>query len=276
MELGGFREPRGRTPRFRALALRFPGTGETGVSGSATGGRRVMKHLIVWIGILALLSACAPPMGHREGAGTLIGAGSGALLGAQIGSGQGRLVATAAGALIGALAGQDIGRSLDRADQAHVERSSQSAMEYSATHRPTTWVNPDTGATGTVTPTRTYRDAGGRYCREFTQTVQIDGQNVQAYGTACRQPDGTWQLISRQTEAPAQEVVIRERVVAPQYYHSGYYPGYYPYYGSYYPYYRPYFWPFASSLSFSWVHRSGGHHHGHGGRHGGRHGGWHR
>ncbi len=33
------------------------------------------------------------------------------------------------------------------------------------------------------------------YCREYTQTLKI-GRTVQkAYGTACRQPDGSWQLI---------------------------------------------------------------------------------
>ena len=29
---------------------------------------------------------------------------------------------------------------------------------------------------------------------EYTQTVTIDGKTRQAYGTACRQPDGSWTL----------------------------------------------------------------------------------
>jgi|GEM_PF-292382 surface antigen len=220
-----------------------------------------MRRLIALIGMLALLAACAAPMGPKEGTGTLLGAGTGALLGAQVGSGTGRLVATAAGTLLGALAGQDIGRSLDSADQAYAVSTAQAALERSRTNQPATWVNPDSGANGTVTPTRTYQAADGRYCREFTQTVTIEGQLQKAYGTACRQPDGTWQLVSGQPQAPPRQVVIRQRVV-PVYPPATYYPPawyggyYYPYY-SYYPYYPDLFWPF--SFSFSWVHHSGGH-----------------
>jgi surface antigen len=36
----------------------------------------------------------------------------------------------------------------------------------------------------------------GKYCREFQQTVTIGGKTEQAYGTACRQPDGSWQIVS--------------------------------------------------------------------------------
>lgn len=34
------------------------------------------------------------------------------------------------------------------------------------------------------------------YCREYTTTVVIDGVEQQAYGTACRQDDGSWQIIN--------------------------------------------------------------------------------
>jgi surface antigen len=36
----------------------------------------------------------------------------------------------------------------------------------------------------------------GAYCREFQQTVTIGGKTESAYGTACRQPDGTWKVVS--------------------------------------------------------------------------------
>ena len=32
-------------------------------------------------------------------------------------------------------------------------------------------------------------------CREFQQTIMIGGQPQQAYGTACRQQDGTWKIV---------------------------------------------------------------------------------
>lgn len=33
------------------------------------------------------------------------------------------------------------------------------------------------------------------YCREYTQTLKIANTVQKAYGTACRQPDGSWQLM---------------------------------------------------------------------------------
>ena len=36
----------------------------------------------------------------------------------------------------------------------------------------------------------------GRYCREYTATAVVGGKTQNTYGTACRQPDGAWQLVS--------------------------------------------------------------------------------
>ena len=52
------------------------------------------------------------------------------------------------------------------------------------------------GASGAVTVLRDGRSASGRYCREFQQTVTIGGRTEQAYGTACQQPDGAWEIVS--------------------------------------------------------------------------------
>jgi hypothetical protein len=52
------------------------------------------------------------------------------------------------------------------------------------------------GAYGSVTPVREGTSSAGRYCREFQQTVTIGGRTEQAYGTACMQPDGAWEVVS--------------------------------------------------------------------------------
>jgi hypothetical protein len=39
------------------------------------------------------------------------------------------------------------------------------------------------------------------YCREYTKTVYIDGRPREAYGTACRAPDGAWQIADGQSQA---------------------------------------------------------------------------
>jgi len=49
---------------------------------------------------------------------------------------------------------------------------------------------------GTVTPKPAYQTSSGQYCREFQQSITVGGQTQDAYGTACRQPDGTWKVVS--------------------------------------------------------------------------------
>ena len=51
-------------------------------------------------------------------------------------------------------------------------------------------------ASGSVTVVRDGTSTSGRYCREFQQQVTIGGKTESAYGTACQQPDGTWEIIS--------------------------------------------------------------------------------
>jgi surface antigen len=55
------------------------------------------------------------------------------------------------------------------------------------------WNNPSTGYRYSVTPIRTWQTSNTTYCREFTTTGVIGGRQQQLYGTACRQPDGSWE-----------------------------------------------------------------------------------
>lgn len=52
------------------------------------------------------------------------------------------------------------------------------------------------GATGSVTTVRDGTSTSGRYCREFQHQVTIAGKSQQAYGIACRQADGSWEVIT--------------------------------------------------------------------------------
>ncbi len=145
--------------------------------------------------VVLSLAACAELQNNpKRSLGTLLGAGLGALVGSQIGGGTGQLAAVAIGALGGAYLGGEVGRSLDRADKAHAERASRSALEYTRTGQTVRWRNPDSGHSGTFTPTRTYQAASGRNCREYQTTVTVGGRTKDAYGTACRQGDGTWKI----------------------------------------------------------------------------------
>lgn len=44
-------------------------------------------------------------------------------------------------------------------------------------------------------PMVVYASPSEPYCREYTQTIKIGKAVQKAYGTACRQPDGSWQLM---------------------------------------------------------------------------------
>ena len=136
--------------------------------------------------------------GSHEPGGTVLGGIVGAVIGSQFGGGKGRLAAVGAGTLIGALIGRDIGRTMDDADRAYAAGSFGQAMEYAPTCSTITWSNQRSGSNGTVTPTHTYEPEPGRYCREFQQQVVIGGQVRDAYGTACRQPDGSWEIVTEQ------------------------------------------------------------------------------
>ena len=71
----------------------------------------------------------------------------------------------------------------------------QYALENTRTNTSTSWVNPDSGNSGAITPVETYQTSSGEYCREYVQTITVGGERQQAYGTACRQPDGAWKIL---------------------------------------------------------------------------------
>lgn len=45
-------------------------------------------------------------------------------------------------------------------------------------------------------PPVSYQAAPQNYCREYTMTTMVGGRPVEAYGTACMQPDGSWRIVS--------------------------------------------------------------------------------
>jgi hypothetical protein len=107
-------------------------------------------------------------------------------------------------------------------------------------------------------------------CRQFTSAVKIDGRNQKALGQACRQPDGSWQIVQGETAtagaAPPQGYAYPPADYA--------YPYSYPYPSYAYSYPYPYYgWgsPFFGSFFFG-ARFGGFHHFGHGDFH---HGGGH-
>jgi len=128
--------------------------------------------------------------------GTLVGAALGGLVGSQIGGGTGNKIAIGAGVLAGGFFGNKISKSMDCADEEKHYSTTQSALESQKVGETSSWANPDTGHKGEVTPTRTYQSAEGAPCREFTQTIYVEGDYEQVDGKACRNSKGAWEVVS--------------------------------------------------------------------------------
>ena len=125
--------------------------------------------------------------------GGLLGATAGGLIGYAAGGGAAGIIG---GALLGGLLGGAIGNRLDQKDKEMAMRNAQNSFEHARTGETSGWQNPDSGNSGTVTPTRTYQTSSGQYCREYQQEILVDGESHKSYGTACRQPDGSWKIES--------------------------------------------------------------------------------
>ena len=154
-----------------------------------------MKNIVIAT-VLAttLMSGCA---GTYNKATT--GAALGALTGTALAYGLGKDSSKKnlwliAGAAAGGLIGNNIGAKLDERDRLLLGETLQQTMEHGPTNSVGSWNNPDSGNSGTVTPTQTMMSANNQPCREFNTTVNIGGELSQAYGTACRQADGSWKI----------------------------------------------------------------------------------
>ena len=154
------------------------------------------KILLPFVLVISLAACAEGQYGNKQVGGAVIGGTLGGLVGSKIGSGKGQLAATAVGTLLGALAGSEVGKSLDRIDRMHAAQTSNAALEGNRAGQMSSWNNPDSGNSGNFTPTRTYRTSSGQYCREYQQTVMVGGREQSSYGTACRQPDGSWRIVN--------------------------------------------------------------------------------
>lgn len=118
--------------------------------------------------------------------------------------------------------------------------------------------------------------SGEAYCREYQRTITIDGRPERAFGTACREPDGNWRVVTEDSGMvpvddqalyveQADLVGVLPVAAAPQYTYvqEQYVPA-----------------PIFTSFSFGYSNYDGGGRNwrgGHGGHHGGgwNHGGGH-
>src|SRR5215813_2214107 len=161
--------------------------------------RGIARRVCSAVAIVLLVAGCSTMEGLQQDVennpkavlGSLGGAALGAGIAALAHGGPGAIVGAALG---GALIGGYIGNRLDKRDKEMAAEAAQRAFDSNPTGTASVWNNPDSGHSGSITPTKTYQLANGQYCRMYTQNIQIGNDTHQTTGTACRQPDGSWQI----------------------------------------------------------------------------------
>lgn len=157
--------------------------------------RRVAAALLG--GVLLTTSCATVKETYEDNPKAVLGSVAGAAVGAGIAAlAHGNPAAIVASAVGGALLGGYVGHKLDDRDKRMAAEAAQRAFEGARTGQAVAWENPDTGNSGSITPTQTYQIANGQYCRRYTQDITIGGEQHETHGTACRQPDGSWEVQS--------------------------------------------------------------------------------
>lgn len=147
------------------------------------------RYLMTFGICVVLTTGCANYQSQQEQTGMVIGGLLGGALGSTVGRGDGRTAAIILGSVVGAAVGGSVGRSMSDIDRLKTART----LETVRTGVPSSWRNPDSGNQYTVVPTRTF-DAPSGPCREYSVDAVIAGRKDKVFGTACRQPDGSWQV----------------------------------------------------------------------------------
>lgn len=99
-----------------------------------------------------------------------------------------------ASTFIGSLVSQAFDERLDAADRQAQREAAYYALETQRSGTRVDWRNLESGHYGHIQPVRTYTNTRGQDCREFMSQVSLGTARQKVQGTACREPDGSWQL----------------------------------------------------------------------------------
>ena len=127
-------------------------------------------------------------------AGVIVGALIGGLLGNAAGSG--RTGSTLAGVIVGGAVGAALTSNLDCEDRSYAYKSYYDGFNAGRPNAVYRWSNPRNDHRGEFRVVDYYNDPAGFRCSNYSQTIYIDGRPQEARGRACRQPDGTWAIVS--------------------------------------------------------------------------------
>ena len=158
---------------------------------------RISGRLTAVVLLGAALAACASNPAPRDVGATLVGPGPAAVPDNDAGAPPSAGAANSApvtGVAIGSMIGTRIGAAMDDEDKRRAYAAQVQALESGPSGAPVAWRNPDSGRYGSVVPGPSYQQQGMN-CRQYTHTIYIDGRPQTARGSACRNPDGTWEPV---------------------------------------------------------------------------------
>jgi surface antigen len=143
--------------------------------------RTNLMTLIVGVSLVAG-AGCAT----KRGTGAATGAVAGGVVGGVVGGDAGLLI----GAAVGGLLGYEAGRAMEIEDRRRIAYALERDEQV-------VWRNSQTGYQYQVEPIRE-RQYADRRCKEFRLFAEDErGREREVYGTACRQRDGSWELVDQ-------------------------------------------------------------------------------
>jgi surface antigen len=125
-------------------------------------------------------------------AGALIGG----LLGNAAGSGGGRTGATVVGVIAGGAVGAALTSNLSCEDRSYAYKTYSDGFSAGRSNATYKWQNPRDDHRGEFRVGTYFNDPAGFRCANYTQSIYVQGRAQRASGKACRQPDGTWAIVS--------------------------------------------------------------------------------
>jgi len=153
--------------------------------------KKILLVLITGAFVLAL-TGCSRTWSNED-IGTATGATAGGVLGGLLFHGDSKIPGIIGGAVLGGFLGNRIGNRMDYNDRVNMNR----AIVQTPSGHTARWTNQQTNTTYQVTPTKSYKTASNEYCREFQTKITVAGKEQDAYGRACRKPDGTWEVVKQ-------------------------------------------------------------------------------
>ena len=100
----------------------------------------------------------------------------------------------AASVIMGSVAGGALGNYLGKDDAGKHVRTNLSALEHLGAGQTARWHDNKTGNSGSTRVNRVFTASNGRPCKDYVETVHTAEKTVTEEATACRQPNGAWQL----------------------------------------------------------------------------------